>query len=271
MKGCARSCLLLLLGWAAAAYAFYSYFVRLHDFGPPMYWGSAAAGLFVVAAIGYAAGIGTAWRERKMLLEALAGTLPVDGRWAAVSGTIHSQSPLTAPLSREKVVAYEYRIHRSEKLGKSHSDITYYDGKAVAPSTIATRHGSVRLLCVPSFHEIEPESFTWSEAMARAKSYVAGTAFTVFDTEKKRRERLEHEWTDDDGQYRVDRQHYTRDVDLADGFLFEEKHIRQDDQVCAFGLYSQQRAGLIPHPNWARQTRLVRGDASKVADQLRRR
>jgi hypothetical protein len=271
VKGCARSCILLLLGWAAAAYGFYRYFVSLHDFGPPMYWGSAAAGLFVVAAIGYAVGIGTAHRERKMLLEAMAGTQPADGRWAAVSGTIQSLSPLTAPLSRQKVVAYEYKIHRSEQLGKSRSDITYYDGRAVAPSTIATRHGSVRLLCVPSFHEIEAESFTWSEALERAKDYVAGTAFTVFDTEKKRRQRLEEEWTDDDGQYRVDRQHYTREVDLADGFQFEEKHIKQGDQVCAFGLYSQQRAGLIPHSNWAKQTRVVRGDASKVADQLKRR
>lgn len=150
-----------------------------------MYWGAAAAGLFVVAAIGYAAGIGTAWRERKMLLEAMAGTLPADGRWAAVSGTIQALSPLTAPLSRERVVAYEYRIHRSERLGKSDSDITYYEGKALAPSTIATRHGTVRLLCFPSFDDIEAESFAPSEALERARDYVAETTFTIFETSKK--------------------------------------------------------------------------------------
>jgi hypothetical protein len=271
MKGCARSCLLLFLGWGAAAYAFYWYFVSLRDFGAPMYWGSAVAALFLVAAIGYAAGIGTAYRERKMLLDAMAGTLPVDGRWAGVSGTIHSTSPLAAPLSGEKVVAYEYRIHRSERFGKSRSDIVYYEGKALAPSTIATRQGSVRLLSLPAFTDVEAASIAQSEAVQRAQSYVAGTAFTIYDTATKRRTGIEEEWTDDDGQYRKDRQHFTRDIDLADGFQFEEKHIRQGEKVCAFGLYSRERGGLVPHPNWAKQTRIVRGDSSTVAERLRRR
>ncbi len=271
MKGCARSCLLLLLGWGVAAYAFYRYFVSLHDFGAPMYWGSAAAALFLVAAIGYLAGIGTAYREQKMLLDAIAGTPPTDGQWAGISGTIHSTTPLTAPISGERVVAYEYKIHRSERFGKSSSDVVYYDGKALAPSTIATRQGSVRLLSLPAFTDIEAASITQSEAVHRAKAYIATTPFTIYDTATKRRTRIEKEWTDDDGQYRHDRQHFTREIDLADGFHFEEKHIRQGEQVCAFGLYSRERGGLIPHPNWAKQTRLMRGDSSKVAEQLRRR
>lgn len=271
MKGCARSCLLLLLGWGAAAYAFYYYFVSLRDFGPPMYWGSAAAGLFVVAAIGYALGIGTAYRERKMLLEAMAGTPPADGQWTAVSGTIQSTSPLTAPISGAKVVAYEYKIHRDERHGKNSSEVVYYDGKALAPSTIATRQGSVRLLSVPAFNDVEAEQVPWSEAVERATKYLAETTFTMYDTAKNRRGRLEEEWTDDDGNFRQDKQHFAREVDLGDRFRFEEKHVKQGEQVCAFGLYSRQRGGLIPHPNWARQTRLVRGDAPKVAEQLRSR
>jgi hypothetical protein len=271
MKGCARSCILLLLGWAAAAYAFYRYFVSLRDFGPPMYWGSAFAGLFVVAAIGYAAGIGTAYRERKMLLDAMAGTPPADGQWAGISGTIHSSTPLIAPISGERVVAYEYKIHRDERVGKTSSEIVYYDGKALAPSTIATRQGSVRMLCVPAFTDIEAESISQSTALQRARAYLASTPFTIYDTATKRRTRIEEEWTDDDGQFRLDRQHFTREVDLADGFHFEEKHINQGEQICAFGLYSRERGGLIPHPNWAKQTRLMRGDPSKVAAQLRRR
>lgn len=269
MKGCARNCLLLLLGWGIAAYAFYSYFVSIRDFGSPMYWGSAVAGLLVVAAIGYAVGIGTTHRERRLLLDAIAGTPLEDGKWVGVSGTIHATTPLTAPLSGERVVAYEYKIHRDEKLGKSHSEIVYYEGKALAPSSITTRHGSVRLLAVPSFADIEAASLT--QPVERAKAYVAATPFTRYDTAKGRRERLEAEWTDDDGQFRLDRQHFTREVDLADGFQFEEKQIRQGEQVCAFGLYSRQRGGLIPHPNWARQMRVVQGDSSRVAGQLRGR
>ncbi|HEX8153943.1 MAG TPA: hypothetical protein VF698_12490, partial [Thermoanaerobaculia bacterium] len=77
--------------------------------------------------------------------------------------------------------------------------------------------------------------------------------------------------TDDDGSYRVDKRIDGRGVTFDDTFTYDEKHIRQGEQVCAFGLFSSERRGLIPHPNWARQTRVVRGDTSKVAEQLRRK
>jgi hypothetical protein len=271
MKGCARSCLLLLLGWGVAAYAFYAYFIRLHDFGPPMYWGSAAAGLFVVASIAYAIGIVTAHRERKMLLEAMTGTPPADGQWAGVSGTIQSTTPLTAPFSGERVVAYEYKIARDERVGKSTSEVIYYDGKALAPSTIATRQGSVLLLAVPAFTDIAAEPLLASAAFDRATAYIRQTTFTTHETSKSRRTRVEEEWTDDDGQYRNDRRRHDGEIDLTDGFRFHEKNIKQGEQVCAFGLYSRQRGGLIPHPNWAKQMRLMRGDTTNVAAQLRSR
>jgi hypothetical protein len=106
----------------------------------------------------------------------------------------------------------------------------------------------VRLLSLPAFTDIEAASRAPSAALQRARDYVTRTAFTIYDTSKKRRERIESEWTDDDGQFRFDRQYYTREIDLEDKFLFEEKHIGQGEQVCAFGLYSRQRGGLIPHP-----------------------
>lgn len=271
MKGCARSCILWLLGWGIAAYAFYFYFVNIRDFGAPMYWGSAVAGLCVVSTIAYALGIGTAYRERKMLIEAMAGTPPEDGQWAAVSGTIHSMAALTGPISGREAVVYEYKITRHEQLGRDSSEITYFDGKALAPSTIATRQGSVRLLSVPALTEILAETIPWAEAVANAKEYVARTEFALLATPGKRRLGLEEEWTDDDGQFRRDRRHSTDEVDLADDFRFEEKRIGQGEHVCAFGLYSRQRGGLIPHPNWAKQTRLMRGDTSTVAAQLRSR
>lgn len=271
MKGCATSCVLWLLGWGAAAGAFYYYFVNLHDFGPPMYWASAFAGLFVVAIVAYARGIGLSYRERKMLLEAVAGTPPADGEWVAVSGTIHSMNPLTAPISGASVVAYEYKIHRHERFGRNNSEIIYYQGKALAPSTISTRQGGVRLLSVPMFNELQSETIPWQQAVERAKEYVSRTTFELMDTSQKRRTKLEDEWTDDDGEFRLDRRRSSAHVDLAEDFRFDEKHVKQGEQICAFGLYSRQRGGLIPHENWSNQTRLMRGDAANVAGQLRSR
>lgn len=268
MKGCARTCLLWLLGWGAASYAFYLHYSSLRDFGPPTYWAAVISGLCVTSAVGYALGIGTAYRERKLLLDAMAGTPPPEDQWAAVSGTIHSMGALTAPISGKDAVLYEYKIYRHEQSGKNTSQVTYFDGKALAPSTIATRHGSVRLLAVPSLSDVEEEKVPWNAAVESAKEYVARTAFEPMEGGKERRSKLEDEWTDDDGQYRVDRRHRELEVDLADDFRFEEKRIGQGEQVCAFGLYSRQRGGLIPHPNWAKHTRVVRGDAATVAGKL---
>ena len=77
--------------------------------------------------------------------------------------------------------------------------------------------------------------------------------------------------TDDDGMFRVDKGGMADvEVDLADCTL-SERHIKQGETVCAFGLYSAARGGLIPHPNWAKQARLMRGDVTAVAAQLRTR
>ena len=268
MKGCARTCILWLVGWAAAAYAFYTYFIGIRDFGPPMYWAAIGAGLCIALIASYVLGIGQAWHERKMLLDAMGGVPPPDGKWAAVAGTIHSMSPMTAPISGLDSVTYEYKIYRTEGSGKSSAQVTYYDGKALTPCTIATRSGSVRLLSVPSFQDIEPSEVPWQTAVANATEYIARTEFVMREQAKNS---VEEESADDDGNYRRDRRYSTDEVNLADDFRFEEKRIGQGEQVCAFGLYSRSRGGLIPHPNWAKQTRFMRGNAIGVADKLRAR
>jgi hypothetical protein len=270
MKGCARTCLLQLLGWGVASAAFFVYFRGLGELDA-IYWAAIGAGLCVMLAIGYAWAIKDLARERGMLLEAAHGAPPPDGAWVAVSGKIHSMHSLTGPLSGEDVVAYQYKISRTERSGKSSSDVTYYDGKGLVPSTIATRHGSVRLLAVPAFDADAAPLGRYVETVERARQYVAATPFQSNQTPKTERIGMEHESTDDDGSFRVDKRWFPdRDVDL-NGFQFEEKHIRQNETVCAFGLYSQHRGGIIPHPNWAKQTRVMRGDANDVARQIRKR
>lgn len=253
------------------AYGFYFYFSSLFHFGPPTYWAAIAAGFTVMLVVSYVLGIGNTFLERRTLLDAMAGTPPVDGKWTAVAGTIHSMGSVTGPISGKDSVAYEYKIHRSERVGKSSSDVTYYEGKALAPSTISTRQGSVRLLSVPEFTEIPEEEMRWQQALDNARAWVAQTTFEFRATSKDRRSGLEAEWTDDDGQYRSDRRHKDFDPDLADDFRFTEKRIPEGAQVCAFGLFSRDRGGLIPHPNWSKQTRVMLGDGTSVAGKLRSR
>jgi len=271
MKGCARTCILQLLGWAAAAYAFYFYFRSIGDLGPPLYWASIAAGLFVMLAVGYALAIRELVSERSILLAADSGTPPPDGKWVAVSGHIHSMQSLRAPFTGEDVVAYQYKISRHERSGKSSTEVTYYEGKALVPSTIATRHGTVRLLSVPTF-DLPPATFPrYQDAVANANAYISATTFETKHTPKEQRIGMDEEHADDDGNFKVDKRKFVEtDVDI-NGMQLSEQHVKQNAVVCAFGLYSQQRGGLIPYPNWAKQTRLMLGDAHAVANQLRNR
>lgn len=270
MSGCARTCILWLLGWAGAAAAFYVYLKRFGVLEPQLYMASIGAGLCVAVFVSYVVGVVIAARERSTLLGAVIGTPPQDGKWVAVSGHIRSNTPLRTPLSGQQAIAYEYKIYRMESAGKSGShEVRYYEGKALAPSTIATRQGSVRLLAVPTL-DLASDEVDHPIAVANAQQYIRATTFQTSRTPKDQKIGVEHESTDDDGNFRVDKRPSDADVDLDDCH-YDEKSIKQGEVVCAFGLYSQQRGGLIPHVNWAKQGRLMRGDANDVARQLRNR
>lgn len=267
MSGCARTCILWLLGWVGAAAAAYFYLIRFGRLEPAIWWASVGAGLIATTGVSYVIGVFIAARERSMLLDSLAGTPPRDGAWVAVSGHIRATRPLHAPLSGQAVVAYEYKIYRMERSGKSTSEVRYYEGKALTPSTIATRQGTVRLLAVPTL-DVKADEVQHGVAVAHAEKYVSTTTFTPPRT-KGLKETIAEEPTDDDGNFRLDKGGETA-VDIND-CQFEEKSIKQGEMVCAFGQYSHQRGALIPHPNWSKPARLMRGDATEGARLLRRR
>jgi hypothetical protein len=266
MKGCARTCLLGLLFFLAASGAFYMYLRGFGEMEPQIWWASGGAGLCVSLAIGYALGIATISKERAMLLGAMVGHPPQDGNWVAVSGTIRSLNPLRTPITGIAAIAYSYEMYRMERSGKSTSKVTYYEGKALTPSTIASKQGAIRLLAVPTL-DVPPENTQNAMAIANAKQYVDATTFEKSNTQPFGTDK---EAADDDGMYRVDKKNSDREIDVAECML-EERHIKQGEIVCAFGLYSSHRGGLIPHPNWSKPARIMRGDANAVADQLRTR
>lgn len=198
----------------------------------------------------------------------MTGHPPADGEWTAVSGTIHSMNPLRTPITSTTAVAYTYDVYRMERVGKSSNKVTYYEGKALAASSIASKQGTIRLLAVPTLDV--PSATIEEDDLRNLEQYVRQTTFETKNTPKDQRSTMEEESTDDDGVFRVDKRPTLSEVELETCDL-EEKHIRQGEMVCAFGLYSSQRGGLIPHPNWANQTRIMRGDASGVAAQLQKR
>jgi hypothetical protein len=260
-----RGCAAQLALWTSVAAIFFWYARSLGRVGPDLWMYSIVCGLVASMALVVAGSAMRTLRETRMLSRA-----PHDGAWVAVSGEIRCSSPLRAPISGELVAAYEYSISRDERIGKSTSPVNYFDGKALAPCAVVTAFGEVRILTVPML-EVEPAAVADERALTNARDHVRRAAFERRDTAHQRTSALEREWTDDDGSFRIDKRYSAADVDLADRFRFEERHIRPRDMVCAIGVYSAERRALIPDARWGQTSRMIRGSAAEVSRALRAR
>ena len=269
MQGCGRSCGVQLVVWAVASAGFFIYARSVGRAGAELWAVSIGVGLVTTMALLIAHSAAGAEKKRRILLRAGTGT-PGDGQWTAVSGEIRSSAPLRAPLSGEPVVMYEYSLGRDQRVGKSMSFITWFDGKALTASTIATSAGAIRLLAVPRL-EVEAALVEPARAVSNARDYIRRATFALRDTSRQRTSALEREWADDDGVFRIDKKYSSEDVDLLDGLRFEERHIRQGETVCAFGVYSPERRALVPDTRWGRPARIMRGSGNEAARALRGR
>jgi hypothetical protein len=269
MKGCARSLLLQLAGFLALAGAIL--FVLHHHHGVPPEKAIGAtlfAALFGCVGVGFLVGITRPVRERKALRDCLAGKRPADGKRTGIVGRIDPVGEtLRSPLSGTECLAYKYEIYRITGSGKRRMKYVFFDGIALVPSVVAAPSGSFRLLAVPAFDfgtaPVEPE---------RAIVNWTGYAKTApFEPETSRRN-LEKQWTDDDGAYRCDKRKQPASADVPlEHCTFQEDLIRKGEMVYVVGLFSESRGGVVPHANWARETRIMKGDADGVLRQLRAR
>lgn len=268
MKGCARSCLIGLVGLFVAIAAIHTFLavrgVRPNDaFGPSI--GGGVLATLAISLLWSARGV---LRQRRLIHQALEGIAPVDGQWAGVSGVIRSNSPLTSPIGGQRVVAFKYRVEESRGSGKQRTTILHYEGTALASPTISTNLGTFRLLSVPEF-DLEPSDVDSTQAIRNFEMYREKTKFERHATGSERTKSLESEWTDDDGVFRRDIQK-TEGASL-DECRFTEQVIGQGEQVCVLGLYSQSRGGIVPDPNWANQTKVIRGGGETAIAHLARR
>ena len=268
MKGCARSCLTSLLGWMVAIALS---FVGLVSFGvdaESAQGSSILIGSLATLSISFLWSARGVRRDQGLIRDALAGVSPIDGKWAGFSGTIRSATPLTSPLSAQRVVAFKYRVHERVGSGKSAYTVVHYEGTSLAAPTISTNLGAFRLLAVPEFN-MEATDVEKSVAIRNFETYSATVRFESKATSEERRQRIEAEWTDDDGVFGRD----VKGADKVDLFAcqFDEGIISQGEQVCLVGLYSQARGGIVPDANWAHQTKVIRGNGEKAIEQLGRR
>jgi len=269
MKGCARTLLLQFAGFLAILGGVFLLIHGVRGTSPEKAIGPAlfAAG-FAWIGLGFFVGIRKPVRERASLAACLAGRRPADGAWTGIAGTIEPVGALLrSPLTGSECVAYRYTIDLTRGAGRRRTHIVYFEGIALVPSIVSTPAGAFRLLAVPEFdfakEIIEPERalFHWSEHVKTA----------TFESPEDSRKSLAGQWTDDDGAYRSEKQHPTKAEVPIEECVFHEDLIRKGDRVYAIGLYSEARGGIVPHPNWAEITRIMKGDPESILRQLRAR
>jgi hypothetical protein len=224
---------------------------------PPL----AAIGGAVAGGIGFLTGGGVtaardAARRKALVRKASRGVRPKDGQLAVALGRIEPLGPpLTAPFTGTECVAYEYDVYREGSEGRN-KDFT---GLALTPSVIRTPSGDVHLLGfapLEDFPEAKPRE---PGAYERARAYLASAPLEEIGLLRVLSLAKEL-FTDDDGAIRKD---FRLQGDATvEGRLLAEKTVSAGAQVCAFGLYSKARGGLVPGLSKGIALELFPGDAT---------
>ena len=228
---------------------------------------AAAAGVssafFLTFAAAFLWEVARRFQELRLLRASVAGVTPVDGTRVAAYGVLVADGPLLeAPLSGTRAAIYKYEILvRHEK-----SSSEACSGYGLTPCHITTAAGSVRMLgyVEPAFL---PAVLEGPETRARAQAYLASAAITPtgLGAAKEFLDTL----LDDDGAIRSDTGSVP-DVMGNPRLVFREHAVTDGDNVCAFGNYSVERAGLVPDSAIADPypIRLRRGDAAAIGRAL---
>lgn len=268
MKGCARSGLIGLAGYLATAGAVMFLLQQRYGLPPSKTLGvSIFAGFFAFLTWSFLVAIFQPLRERSSVRDRLAGKRPVDGERTGFVGTIDAVGEgLRSPLSGKDCVAWKYEIYQilggGGRMGARKA--TYFEGIALVPSVISTPSGSYRLLAVPTF-DFGAENIEPASAARNASEHIRTARF------EESRRTLEKQWTDDDGAYQSEKRYPTESEVPLEKCLFREDLIRRGEKVYAVGLFSEARGGIVPHPNWAKETRIMKGDGESVLRQLGQR
>jgi hypothetical protein len=214
-------------------------------------------GLAAWLGVGFFVGIKQKLAERSMIVRALSGDAPRDGEKVAAIGRISPNgSALVSPLTGRACVAYKYEVRSGGK-----NDHSYYDGFALTPSSIQTQAGSIRLLAYPDL-KVSATYVPNADAIPKFNEYLRTTEFrepSLANFKAAWADMLKL-FNDDDGSIRTDQRTTSNTIDLSN-VQFIEWIVQPGDQICAIGLYSVQKGGLIPdQKNLLQQVTIRKGE-----------
>lgn len=244
-----KGCLLWLLQLAVLVGLYY---LALHGrVTPPAdRIGALAGGFFMLLAIGAIQNAFRARKNRALLERALAGEPFQDGQQVAAVGPIVALgAPVESPFSRTPCVISDWDIsHVSttrSSSGTSTNTAKDFSGFVLTPCVVQTLGGNARILGFPTLEGFAEAQMRDAEAWENAESYLRSTPFEKVGLTRVFAE-LKDLMTDDDGYIRKDWRMAGDDFVLdPDVHTLKEKVVQDGETVCALGLYSAEKGGLV--------------------------
>jgi hypothetical protein len=222
--------------------------------------------LFVTMAAGVLRDTGARLRDRAKLGAQFATALPHNGEKVVACGPLVAEGPvLTAPFSATPCAIYWYQVKHSSG-GSRSTDVIDAWGYGLTPSRVESPWGAVRLLSYTEL-DFQPSAVSDSEARARAHAYLSRTPLVPMGLGALGESigAVKTLMADEDGSVRGDFGSAPSHLEEATYRLYE-KVVVDREPVCGFGIYAEDRRGLLPNPasRVFHPVRIARGTAAQV-------
>ncbi|HUR00156.1 MAG TPA: hypothetical protein VM166_11925 [Gemmatimonadaceae bacterium] len=254
--------------WIILSGLFAAYLLPRLDRERAILW-SVVLGCALTMSIGWMRVAATARRDRRLIERAESAQAPRDGEVIAVAGQIETAGePLRSPVRAEPSIIYEFSaFHRAKrKHHKEQSDIADYAGYGIAAPVVRGAVFSAPLRSFPYLHGFERAEIDTPETLVNVKEHIRFGQ----PQPPPAGEMLEHTkaW---DGKWNGEPSRLVRNF-RADGAQdlakcrFREEIVSPGTTVCALGVWSSARQGLIAAPG--QELWLYRGSPEQVKEEL---
>ncbi len=245
------------------------------------------------AAIFYGTVLGTAtavvgylvFRELNRLLglsRAGRGEAPADGEHASIVGTLEARTDemLSAPFSGRPALAWRYEITRRITARRGSvargTVVTAFQGEAMVPCEIRTERGRIPLLARPRLFD-SGDVVEGDEACSKARKHLAARFPEVFGGESPAltvavgSEEADRQFEATGGFQKEESRRIPGDAGLESPFdvsrwTLRESIYRPGETVCATGVWSSERGGLLPQAGGLEELLLEHGNAAAAAE-----